>query len=556
MNYKKQFILVVTLCWSLVFSSGAYANDIAHITVIGTSDIHGHILGWDYFKGQPAELGLSRISTLVKQARSLNPNTILIDDGDFLQGSSLDAYCATVDKKWTVHPMIAAFNTMRYDAIVVGNHEFNFGLDFFKRATKQNNNILSANTLDSRTGVAWSAVKPYVIKEMTIDGDVVRVGIIGVTTPAIPNFENLQNYQGLVFEDQVKAVKRSIAELKQKKIDLIIVASHSGVESKNRPGTENQIAAIASQCSGVNLIIAGHDHVMIDNQNSIKSGTEVLYPQGIINGVPVMAPKNAGQSVTKAEINMVKVNGVWEVQNIVTENMKTAGVEEDPEIVQVADFYHNATLQFLNQKIGEATGDFSGSTSNSEDTALIDLVNDAQRHFGKAQLSAAASFNSKAYINKGDIKRQNIASLYVYENYLYTILINGEQLIKFLEKAADNYGKQPDYNYDMIQGAEYTIDLGKPSGSRITRLLYQGKAVLPTDTFTLAMNNYRFNGGGRYMEAMGFTGDNKPKVLFDSQKELGDAGQLRELITRYVQLKSKISPISDNNWNVIDSGKE
>ena len=480
MTAKKILLSAALFCACFFgFLSDAAA---AELTVLATSDVHGQLTGWDYFNARPAPYGLSRVSTLVNLERQANPDaTLLLDGGDFLQGTPLDSYYATVEKNWSVHPVLAAFNAMQYDAIVVGNHEFNFGLAFFAKAMRQNANLLSANIIETKSGKVWSNVKPYLIKEVLLDGERVKVGIIGVTTPAVPNFENAQNYQGLSFQDQAATVKKYVAELKRQGVDLIIAASHSGVESKTRPGAENQVAAIAAAAPELSLIIAAHDHVLIDNQHGIKDGKEMLYPDAVINGVPVMATKNLAQSLAKAKLEIVKQEGHWKVIKAVTANIMTNDVAEDEKIVKLIEPYHAATLKFLNEKIGEASGDFSGERAALEDSALIDLVNETQRHFGKAQLAAAASFNPKAQIMAGDIKRQHVASLYVYENYLYTISVTGAQLKLFLEKAAEQYGQKPDYNYDMVQGVEYLIDLSKPLGERITLLKYQGKDVRPED---------------------------------------------------------------------------
>jgi len=318
------------------------------------------------------------------------------------------------------------------------------------------------------------------------------------------------------------------------------------------------------------LIIAGHKHQVLDNDNPVKDASKkVLYEQNVINGVPVVEPGKWGSYLSKAEVVFEKTGDRWQVTGVHTSNLSTAGVAEDVAILALAKPYHAATLNYLNTKIGVANDAFTAEGATVRDTALIDLVNEVQRHYGHAQLAAAATFNPKAQIRKGDITLQDISALYIYENYMYTIKITGAQLVNYLEHSAKFYkqfnpgdekvgtngenGNIPDYNYDMIQGVNYRIDITQPAGSRIKDLTYQGRPVRNEDVFTFAINNYRFNGGGGFMAAMGFDSSHKPVVLFDSQKAFGDAGQVRELIIRYIKEKGTINPASllDNNWRLI-----
>lgn len=564
--------LAIALVMLLAAPVAQAADGPVTVTVLATSDIHGNIYGWDYFTAQPAEVGLAKISTLVSQERKKNPNILLIDNGDFFQGTPLTSYYNTISKSWKVHPLATVYNAIGYDAINLGNHEFNYGKDILKRyIAGLQAPVLSANTVETATGQTWSAVKPYVIKTISLpDGETLRIGIIGMATPAIPNFENKENYAGLRFEDQVVMAKKLVAEL-QGKVDAIVVVSHSGIEVQGLEAidNENQIAAIAQACPQLSLIIAGHKHQVLDNDNPAKdAGKKVLYEQNVINGVPVVEPGKWGSYLSKADLSFEKVGGRWRVTAVHTTNLPTSGVAEDTAILTLAEPFHTATLNYLNTKIGMAVDDFTAQDATIRDTALIDLVNEVQRHYGNAQLAAAATFNPKAQIRKGDITLQDISALYIYENYMYTIKITGAQLRSYLEHSAKFYkqfspgdakvgtngenGNIPDYNYDMVQGVNYRIDITQPAGSRIKDLTYQGRPVRNDDAFTFAINNYRFNGGGGFMSAMGFDANHKPEVLFDSQKAFGDAGQVRELIIRFIKEKGSINPAAllDNNWTL------
>lgn len=544
-------VMAMAVLTAAVASGTAFAGD---LTVYSTSDVHGSVIGWNYFTAKPADVGLAKISTIIKEGRASkgeNDAVLVIDGGDILQGTPLDTYMVQHPKEWKTHPMFAAFHTIGYDAINLGNHEFNFGLDYLKKAIGKNKNVLGANVIDDKTGKTWSGVRPYLIKTVTIDGEKVKVGIIGTDTPAIPNFEAPEHYAGVHFVDQVPVMQQCIKELKAQGADILIGVTHSGVPRGDRNAEENQVISIAQACPELSLLICAHNHVVIDNENGVKGPDGTVYKDGVIHGVPVVESGKDGKFVGESKLTIHKKNGKWVVEKVTTKAVSVKGVADDPEIVAQARPWREKTLKNLQQVIGRASGEFTGAESNHQDSAIVDLVNEVQRHYAGTQLSASAAFNTSQNIDKGAITLQEIAGLYIYENYLYGIEITGAELRKYMEHAAAFYGTMPDYNYDMMQGVDYTIDLTKPVGQRIVKLQYQGRDVKDTDTFTLAINDYRMNGGSGYMAAMGYTDGKKPKVVFDSMKKYGDDGQMRSLMIRYIKEKGTITPVCDNNWTVI-----
>lgn len=527
-----------------------------NLTVFSTSDVHGSVIGWNYFTAKAADVGLAKVSMLINEARGQQTKDdamLIIDAGDILQGTPLDTYMVQNQDEWQAgdHPMFAAFRTIGYDAITCGNHEFNFGLDYLRKASAKNNNLLGANVIDTKTNKTWQGVKPYVLKTIKIDGEALKVGIIGTVTPAIPNFEAPVHYQGVHFVSQVPVIQQGIKELKKQGADIIIAATHSGVERADRDSAENQVVSIAKACPELSLLICAHNHVVIDNTKGIKAPDGTVYKDAVINGVPIVESGKDGKFVGKSQLTLHKVKGKWTVEKVTTQALSVKGVADDPVITAQVKPWHDKTLKYLQQTVGEADGAFIGAESNHQDSAIVDLINNIQREVAGTQLSAAAAFNTSQNIEKGPITLQQLSGLYIYENYLYGIEVTGAQLRKYMEHAASYYGTSPDYNYDMLQGADYTIDMSRPKGARITKLQYQGKDVKDTDKFTLAMNDYRFNGGSGYMEAMGFNENNPPKVVYDSIKELGDAGQVRSLIVDYIKKKGKITPVVDNNWQAV-----
>lgn len=545
--------MVLAALTAALSASTAFAGD---LTVFSTSDVHGSVIGWNYFKAQPADVGLAKVSTIINEARAQKGKDdaiLCIDGGDILQGTPLDTYMVQHPHEWKAgeHPMFAAYNKIGYDAIELGNHEFNFGLDYLRKAIGKNKNVLGANVIDDKTGKTWDGVRPYSMKTIKIDGENVKVGIVGTDTPAIPNFEDPSHFAGVHFESQVPVMQKYVKELKDKGADIIIGVTHSGVPRGDRNSSENQVVAIAEACPELNLLICAHNHVVIDNKSGIKGPDGTVYADSVINGVPVVESGKDGKFVGKSTLTIHKVNGKWKVEKVTTEAVSVKGVKDDPAIAAQVKPWHEKTLAELQTVIGQASDEFSGAESNHQDSAIVDLVNEVQRHYAGTQLSASAAFNTSQNIAKGDITLQEMSGLYIYENYLYGIRINGAELRKYMEHAASFYGTTPDYNYDMIQGVDYTIDLNQPVGHRITKLQYQGRDVKDTDSFTMAINDYRMNGGSGYMEAMGYTNGRKPEVVFDSMRKYGDDGQMRARMIQYVKDKGVITPTCDHNWTVV-----
>lgn len=554
MRTKRSLKVMVLAALTAALSAGtAFAGD---LTVFSTSDVHGSVIGWNYFKAQPADVGLAKVSTIINEARAQKGRDdaiLCIDGGDILQGTPLDTYMVQHLHEWKAgeHPMFAAYNKIGYDAIELGNHEFNFGLDYLRKAIGRNKNVLGANVIDDKTGRTWDGVRPYIMKTVKIDGEKVKVGIIGTDTPAVPNFEDPLHFAGVHFESQVPVMQKYVKELKAKGADIIIGVTHSGVPRGDRNSAENQVVAIAEACPELNLLICAHNHVVIDNKSGIKGPDGTVYADSVINGVPIVESGKDGKFVGKSTLTIHKVDGKWKVEKVTTDAISVKGVKDDPAIVAQVKPWHEKTLNQLQTVIGQAADEFSGAESNHQDSAIVDLVNEVQRHYAGTQLSASASFNTSQNIAKGDITLQELSGLYIYENYLYGIRINGAELRKYMEHAASFYGTSPDYNYDMIQGVDYTIDLNQPVGRRITKLQYQGRDVKDTDSFTMAINDYRMNGGSGYLEAMGYTNGRKPEVVFDSMRKYGDDGQMRALMIQYVKEKGTITPTCDHNWTVI-----
>jgi len=539
----------------------------AKISIIGTSDLHGAIFPIDYNTGAVANVGLAKVSTYVNSVRATNPNTMLIDNGDTIQGTPLSYYYDMIDKT-TEYPMMKVMGAMKYDTFTLGNHEFNYGLDTLNRiigdAAKENITTLSANTYKSNN---TNFVQPYIIKSFTVNGKATKVGILGLTTKTIPSWEDPAHYADLHFNDLVLEAQKWVPIMKAAGANVVIVAAHTGTSNLSDTIPENQADAIAKQVSGIDAILCGHAH----------TGKTYSYtnPDGKV--VPVVEPKNGDGIFSQIDLN---IDADGNFTGVTAYNVTLpATTVADPAILAIAQPYQDATLAYTNTVIGQSTALFEGAKQLVEPSSIMELVNKVQAKAAGTTLSIAAPLSLSAKVPQGDIKRQDIMGVYVYENFLFGLKMTGAQLKNWLEWSVRYYAQVAnstdpivkdtklniaDYNLDQLYGATYDIDLTVPAcsvdstgkvitGNRIKNLKINGVLVKDTDALKVAVNNYRYNGGGGFMAAAGFVPGSQATIdatFYDSAKTLGDDGQVRNMMFKYVQDNGSISPTNSNNWKI------
>jgi len=542
-------------------------NVISKISIIGTSDVHGAIYPLDYNTGLAANVGLARVSSYVKGVRATNPNTMLIDNGDTIQGTTLSYYYDMIDTT-TEYPMMKVMGAMGYDTWTLGNHEFNYGLTTLNRiigdANKEKIAVLSANTYKSDD---TNFVKPYIMKPFTVNGKTIKVAVLGLTTKTIPSWEDPAHYADLHFNDLVLEAQKWVPIIKAAGADVVIASIHSGIKGASDTIPENQTDAVATEVPGIDAILCGHTH----------TGKTYSYTNSAGIVVPVVEPKNGDGILSQIDLN-IDADG-----NYVGVNAKNitlpATTVADPEILAIAKPYQDATLKYTNTVIGKSTALYEGEKQLTQPSTIMELVNKVQANAAGTTLSIAAPLSLAAKVPQGDVKTQDIMGVYVFENFLFGLKMTGAQLKNWLEwsvryyaqvaKSTDPIVKDSvlniaDYNLDQLYGATYDIDLTQPactvdskgkviSGSRIKNLKINGVLVKDAQVLKVAVNNYRYNGGGGFMAAAGFTTGAKATIdatFYDSAKLLSDDGQVRNIMFKYVQDKGTITPTNSNNWKV------
>lgn len=518
------------------------------ITILGTSDLHGRIYAYEYaIDDVDADAGLAKVSTIVKQERALDPNLLLMDLGDTLQDNSADLFNGL-----PVHPMIQVMNDIGYDTWTIGNHEFNFEKSFVdKNIAAFEGTVIAANIYKEGTNERY--VKGYEI----FDVGGVKVAIVGLMPPHVPVWEasSPSHYEGLEFINIEEETAKVVAEL-EGKYDVLVGAFHLGPEGEHE---FIGIDMIAEKFPQFDVIFGGHAHSKYENE---------------INGVKLIEPGSYGWAVSKAEIEIAKSADGYDVVAVTTQNIETAKVEEDQDILEKYAFVHEQSIEDANTIVGKVTADFvekvdyitgeskvtTMPTIQLEDSALIDLINDVQIYYTDAQISSAAAFKNDMNLLQGDFKKKNAADIYKYTNTLMGLNITGENLKEYMEWSASYYNtykpgdvtisfnqKIRGYNYDMFSGVDYEIDISEKPGSRIKNLTLNGAPVVDTQVYKLAVNNYRF---GTLMSLGLATSED---VYYDSYIEFQDAGRIRELIAAYLDTEKggNATPSVDNNWKIV-----
>ncbi|MGG2095573.1 bifunctional 2',3'-cyclic-nucleotide 2'-phosphodiesterase/3'-nucleotidase [Bacillus sp. S13(2024)] len=573
-----------------VWPTPAYAEgeeSTVKLRILETSDIHVNLMNYDYYQTKTDnKVGLVQTATLVKQAKEESKNSVLFDDGDALQGTPLGDYVAKVkglDGNY-VHPLYRLMNMMKYDVISLGNHEFNYGLDFLNKAiSKTEFPVINSNVYkddeDSNEENDQNYFKPYHIFEKEVEDESgqkhkVKIGVMGFVPPQIMSWDKA-NLEGKVkAKDIVETAKKMVPKMKAEGADIIVALAHSGIDKSGyNIGMENA-SFYLTNLPGVDAVLTGHSHTVVTDT---------------FNGVPVVMPGAFGSNLGIIDMELKQVNGKWEVQKDkskpsvrpIADSKGNALVESDKSLVEAVKDDHEATIKYVNTPVGETTAPINSYFALVQDDPSVQIVTNAQKWYteqkmkgtkfeGMPILSAGAPFkaggrNGSTYytdIPAGTLAIKNVADLYVYPNTLYAVKINGTQLKDWLEMSAGQFNQidpsktdeqklvninYPTYNFDVLDGVKYEIDVTQPAkfdkdgkvvneaANRIVNLTYNGKPVTDNQEFVVATNNYRGS-------SQTFPGVSKGEVILQSPDET------RQIIVEYMKQMKTINPTADKNW--------
>ncbi len=520
----------------------APAPDTITIVIAATTDVHARVMDWDYERDREAPLGLVRAATVVDSLRRAHPGRVLlVDAGDLIQGNPFGTYFARIAPAQE-HPILAAMNAMGYDAAVPGNHEFNFGLPVLQRSLGAARFAYVAANLVRADGGA--VLPPFVVFERAG----VRIAVVGATTPGIMVWDG-PNVRGRVAVRGVReAVPPAVAAARRQGADVVVLVAHAGLDGPSSyPDSaappENDVGGAIAGSTGLDAAIIGHTHREIADSG--------------VGGVLVAQPRNWAQSVAVVELTLVRGEGRgtrgegWRVVAKRGRIVPLRDVRPDTALVRSVRPAHEAARAWATRPVGRASAEMTARRARLEDTPLIDLINAVQRERTGADLSATAAFTTGGRLPAGDVSRADLASVYPYDNTLKAVRISGAALRAFLEHAARYYsGMGPDgpvvndsvpgYNFDIVSGADYELDLARPLGSRVVALSVRGRPVADTDSFILATNNYRAAGGGGFAMLAG------APVVYDSGEDI------RDLMAEWLAQHGTLRPedVFVRNWRI------
>lgn len=559
-NVLKQRLATVFLLFCYFISTTMSQTKIVEIRVLQTSDVHGSFFPYDFIDRKPADGSMARVSSYVKELRKEYGNKLLLlDNGDILQGQPTCYYCNYIKPSM---PNVAAsvINYMGYDAQTVGNHDIETGHAVYDKWIREVKcPMLGANVIDTSTGQPY--LKPYTI--FIRDG--VRIAVIGMLTPAIPNWLSYNLWEGMRFDDMVESARYWIEYVKEKeRPDVVIGLFHSGWDGgiTTNKYQENETLRIAQDVPGFDLILYGHDH---------KSNKHVV--KNAIGETLCMNPSSNAEYVCDASIKITFEKGSITSKTVTG---RLADIRQQP---VDKDFMANfksdidSVNAFVNRKIGTFTNSVYTRDSYFGNSAFCDFIHNLQLEITGADISFNAPLSFDACIKAGDIHVSDMFNLYKYENQIYVLRMTGKEIHDYLEMSyalwtntmavpddhimlldqngngSSGYGfKNLAFNFDSAAGIDYEVDVTKPEGNKIKiKCMSDGSPFDETKWYKVAMNSYRGNGGGELLtKGAGIPHDSlQSRIVYESERDQ------RYYLMKEIEKAGTMAPRPNTNWRFV-----
>ena len=587
---------------SLLLAGSAQAADV-NLRIMETTDLHMHAMNYDYYRDSEVDdFGLARTATLIRDARAEARNSLLFDNGDLIQGNPMGDYMARSRglSYGEVHPMYKAMNLLRYDAANIGNHEFNYGLEFMLKSISGANfpyvlsNVMAVDG-DDNPDNDKPYIQPYVILERKVmdqDGawHDIKVGVIGFTPPQIMSWDkgNLDGH--VTVRGIVETAEKLVPQMRDEGADLVVAIPHSGIAESHPDGMKEHATAELSKVAGIDAILFGHSHSVFPSE-AYEGFPGADLEKGTLNGVPAVMPGFWGSHLGIIDLTLTQTEDGWSVADSAVENRAIARREgrtsipvvgSQQDIIDAVKSEHEGTIEWVGQAVGTITSPINSFFALVQDDPSIQIVNNAQSWYGKQViegteyenlpvLSAGAPFKAGGRggpdyftnLPEGEIAIRNVADLYIYPNTARLVKLSGSQVMEWLERSAAQFNTidpessemqqlvsetHPSYNYDVIDGVSYSIDVTQSprygdkgdllneQSNRIVGLSFDGQPIDMEQEFVVVTNNYRAGGGGTFPGLDGST------IIVEAPQTN------RQVLVNYILSLGEIDPEADNNW--------
>ena len=576
------------------------ATPLVKLRILETTDLHVNVFPYDYYRDAADDtVGLARTATLVKAARAEAKNSLLFDNGDLIQGSPLGDFVAYRRgmKKGDTHPMVAAMNVLNYDGGTLGNHEFNYGLEFMRDALGTAQFPIVCANVEAPDGK--SMMKPWIVLDREVEDEsgakhALKVGVIGFVPPQIMQWDKAHLDGKARTTDIVDAARKHVPDLKKAGAEIVVALCHSGIAGGERKGGEENAALHLAEIDGIDVILTGHQHFVFPGGKEFNAIPGVDPKRGTLHGKPAVMAGFWGSHLGVVDLDLIREGDAWTVADFAVEarpiyerveRKVVAKVGSEAAVAAAAQADHEATLKYVREPVGTTAVPIHSYFSLVADDASVKLVAEAQAWYvadlvkqspykDLPILSAAAPFKAGGRggptyftdIKPGPLAIKDMADIYIYPNTIRAVKVTGAQVREWLERSAGIYNridpeksgeqelidpKFPAYNFDVIAGVEYRIDptqpsrydndgkLVNPEARRIRDLTFDGKPVRDDQAFIVVTNNYRAGGGGN------FPGNDGTTMVLEAPDLTRDA------IMRFIMARKDVAPKPDGSWSLV-----
>lgn len=572
------------------------------LKILATTDVHDYLMNYDYYTTSESEhYGMVKLATLIKGYQAETPEVndyVLVDNGDLIQGNPLGDYFnqAKQVEAGTTHPIYEVFEEMNYDVLGLGNHEFNYGLEYLHQIIKDttipviNSNVFNAETNEHEFTPCVMLDKQVVDAEGNVSD--IKVGVLNVVPEQILTWDSMFLEGKVTVQDMKEATEKYVAKLREDGADIVIALAHTGYGDAEYVAGEENVAAELTKIEGLDVVIGGHSHQSFPVEGFDTTIGEVDLAKGTINGTLTVQPSKYGEGLGVVSLQLTKdENGKFTVVDGKAENVSASGVENEAEVEALLAPYHQQVIDYVSAPVGQVTQPLTSFFALVGDDASVQVVADAQMAYVKELLqtepelaaykelpvlSAAAPFKagfSKSGTNPDDyvdiavggIAIKDVSNLYKFANTVCILKVTGADVKEWLEMSTGMYnqiepGKEgqallngdfPSFLFDSIEGVTYEIDVTQPmkydsngniineTAERIVNLQYQGAPIDLAQEFLVVTNNYRAGGGGNF-------------PIFPTGEELiyTSVDETRQVVADYIASKPEFTPTVDRNWKL------